>query len=448
MTRLMLEKELQVLKNLLTDMAKNVDEIVNGAILAIEKLDSGLAQKVIDADDQIDYYEHMVSQTVLEIIALQQPVAKDLRFVITSIDIARNLERTADQAVNIAFRVSNLVKYQNNSIPQCKVEIETMANEALKMLHSAINAFVTENTQKARYVIEYDSIVDKLQTELISQVKSCMKKGDPRFIETGVDYIIVIQNLERIADLATNIAEGVIFTVEGRIVKLEKEIEKFKELKNIVLKDLPIFDLLKKHAHLVLECVERLSLSLEAYYNNDLNRLKEIAKHIFDIEKEADKLKQNIRGHLPKGIILPVERFELFLYLKEQDAIADVAEEILNWLSFKHVNLPQDLHKNIENLLIKSIDSLKYLEDLINFSADFLLNKNEESRNQAKELVRKIRYAQYIAEDFGNTVKKEIFNKIEDALTLFYTLKLVDLILGIAHHSENTADLMRAMIAK
>ncbi|PMP94132.1 MAG: hypothetical protein C0169_06915, partial [Thermodesulfobacterium geofontis] len=294
-------------------------------------------------------------------------------------------------------------------------------------------------------VIEYDDIVDRFQRDNIEQIKDCMK-GNAELIEIGIDYIIVVQNLERVGDLATNIAEGVIFTVEGKIPKLESE--KIKELKEIVLKELPVFDLLKKHAHLVLECVERLSLALEAYNTKNFTRLEEIAKHIIEIEKEADQMKRNIRGHLPKGIILPVERFELFLYLKEQDAIADVAEEILNWLSFKYLEIPKSLFKEIETLLNKSIESLIYLEALIDYSADFLITKNENSRNQAKEIVRTIRYSQYLAEEFGNKVKKEIFSKIEDPLTLFYILKLVDLILSIPHHAENTADLMRAMIAK
>jgi len=445
MTRLMLEKELQTLKNLIIDMAKNVDDLVHESIVAMEKLDQSLARKIIEADDQIDYYEHIVSQTALEVIALQQPVAKDLRFVITAIDIARNLERTADQAVNIAFRVENLATYAGKD--RCKVEIDKMANEALYMLHSAINAFVTENTEKARQVIEYDNVVDKLQKKLISEVKSQMQSND-NLIESGIDYIIVIQNLERIADLATNIAEGVIFTAEGKVVKLEEGEEELKTLKDSILKDIPIFEYLKKHAHLVLECVERISLSLEAYYNKNQDRLEEIARHIFEIEKEADKLKQNIRGHLPRGVILPVEKFELFLYLKEQDAIADVAEEILHWLSFKTVDLPENIFQQIDALLAKSIEPLKYLEDMIILSADFLNTKREDSRAAAKELIRKIRYAQYLAEEYGNQVKKEIFNTLEDPLRLFYSLKLVDLILGIAHHAENTADLMRAMIAR
>jgi len=445
MTRIALEKDLQILKNLLLDMAKVVDEMVNGAILATDKINPELAKKVIEFDEQVDYYENMVSQTALEIIALQQPVAKDLRFIITAIDIARNLERVADQSVNIAFRVLDVYKTREKNIPQCKIPIIEMANEALYMLQSAINAFVTENVQKAYSVIEYDDIVDRFQKDNIEQIKDCMK-GNPALLEIGIDYIIMVQNLERVGDLATNIAEGVIFTVEGKIPKIE--LEKIQEIKEIVLKELPVFDLLKKHARLVLECAERLSLSLEAYYKKDTTQLEEIAKHIFEIEKEADQLKRNIRGHLPKGILLPVERFELFLYLKEQDAIADATEEIINWLSFKYVEIPKELFEEIESLLTKSIESLKYLENLITYSADFLINRNENSRNQAKDIVREIRYSQYLAEEFGNKIKKEIFSKLNDSLTLFYTLKLVDLILGIPHHAENTADLMRVMIAK
>ena len=445
MTRIALEKDLQILKNLLLDMAKVVDEMVNGAILATDKINPELAKKVIEFDEQVDYYENMVSQTALEIIALQQPVAKDLRFIITAIDIARNLERVADQSVNIAFRVLDVYKTREKNIPQCKIPIIEMANEALYMLQSAINAFVTENVQKAYSVIEYDDIVDRFQKDNIEQIKDCMK-GNPALLEIGIDYIIMVQNLERVGDLATNIAEGVIFTVEGKIPKIE--LEKIQEIKEIVLKELPVFDLLKKHARLVLECAERLSLSLEAYYKKDTTQLEEIAKHIFEIEKEADQLKRNIRGHLPKGILLPVERFELFLYLKEQDAIADATEEIINWLSFKYVKIPKELFEEIESLLTKSIESLKYLENLITYSADFLINRNENSRNQAKDIVREIRYSQYLAEEFGNKIKKEIFSKLNDSLTLFYTLKLVDLILGIPHHAENTADLMRVMIAK
>lgn len=448
MVRIALEKELQMLKNLLLDMAKAVDEMVNGAIMAIEKLDLTLGEKIVKFDDEIDYYEHLVIKTALEIIALQQPVAKDLRFVISTINIARNLERLADQSVNIAERVPVLYKNKDLLIPKCKINLFDMAKEALFMLESAINAFVTEDTKKAQEVISYDDVVDNYKDNYMEQVKECMMHN-VESIEIGVEYIIIIQNLERIADLATNIAEEVLFTVIGKMPKAEVKGKEFKEeVREIVFKEVPVFELLKKHALLILECVERLPLALEAYFEGNRSNLEEIARHIIEIEKEADKLKRNIRGHLPKGLLLPVEKFELFLYLKEQDAIVDAGEELLNWLTFKELSLDSDFKTQTMKLLNQSLEAVRPLIKVIELSASFLNTRDEEARENSKEIIRDIRYKQYLTEELGYFLKKEIFKRIQDPISLFYTLKLVEILLGIAHHAENAADLMRAMIAK
>ncbi len=445
MVRLALERDLQILKNLLLDMATSVSEMTSGAILAFEKLEEYKAKKVIEFDNQIDYMEHMVTLTALEIVALQQPVAKDLRFIVSSIDIARNLERLADQAVNIAERVANLLKYKDHLLVSCKLNILNMAREALLMLENAINAFISEDTEKARRVIAHDDVVDELKREYIKQIKDCMR-GDPLLVDAGVEYIIVVQNLERVADLACNIAEGVIFTVEGKMPKIEKVA--LPTVHELLLKELPVFDYLLKHARLVLECIERLPLAFEAYFKQDKSRLEEIVRHIIEIEREADKIKTNIRGHLPKGLILPVEKFELFLYLKEQDAIADSAEQILTWLSFKEIKYPEEFSQKLEDLLLQSIEPLKYFEDMIKYSGDFLITWNEDSRNRAKELIRAIRYKEFLTEEAGNQLKKFTFERLSDPMELLFTLKLIDLICDIPGHAENAADLMRAMIAK
>ncbi|MGB9762256.1 MAG: phosphate signaling complex protein PhoU [Caldimicrobium thiodismutans] len=445
MVRLALERDLQILKNLLLDMATSVSEMTSGAILAFEKLEEYKAKKVIEFDNQIDYMEHMVTLTALEIVALQQPVAKDLRFIVSSIDIARNLERLADQAVNIAERVANLLKYKDHLLVSCKLNILDMAREALLMLENAINAFISEDTEKARRVIAHDDVVDELKREYIRQIKDCMR-GDPLLVDAGVEYIIVVQNLERVADLACNIAEGVIFTVEGKMPKIEKVA--LPTVHELLLKELPVFDYLLKHARLVLECIERLPLAFEAYFKQDKSRLEEIVRHIIEIEREADKIKTNIRGHLPKGLILPVEKFELFLYLKEQDAIADSAEQILTWLSFKEIKYPEEFSQKLEDLLLQSIEPLKYFEDMIKYSGDFLITWNEDSRNRAKELIRAIRYKEFLTEEAGNQLKKFTFERLKDPMELLFTLKLIDLICDIPGHAENAADLMRAMIAK
>jgi phosphate transport system protein len=445
MVRVSLERELQILKNLLVDMSKSVDEMITGALKAIENLDPDLANKVIRFDEQVDYYEHMVTLSAVEIIALQQPVAKDLRFIISAFDIARNLERLADQAVNIAERVPNLVEQKAPPLYKFETSIQPMAKEALFMLESAINAFINEDVQKAHAVIKHDDIVDSYKRENIKILKECMR-NDPNLIDIGVEYIIVVQNLERIGDHACNIAEAVIFTVEGKTPKLER-LEPV-SIQEILTKQYPFFNLLLKHARLVSECLIRLPLALEAYFHKDKERLSEIAKHITEIEKEADKVKTNIRGHLPKGLILPVEKFEIFLYLKEQDGVADSAEEIINWLSFKDIDIPEDLAQKLQRLLNQNLDPLRYIEELIQRATDFLITRSETSRNVAKELVRKIRYEEYLSENLATDLKREVFSRISDPLTLFYLLNLVDMITDISGHAENAADLMRAMIAK
>jgi len=445
MVRVSLERDLQILKNLLVDMSKLVDEMITGALRAVENLDKDLAERIIKFDEQVDYYEHMVSLSATEIIALQQPVAKDLRFIISAFDIARNLERLADQAVNIAERVPKLLEQNAPPIYKCETTIPAMAKEALFMLESAINAFINEDVQKAYAVIKHDDIVDSYKRENIKLLKECMK-NDPTHIDIGIEYIIIVQNLERVGDHACNIAESVIFTVKGQIAKLEKAEPAL--IQEILSKEYPLFNLLFKHARLVSECMNRLPLALEAYLQKDKKRFFEIAKHIIEIEKEADKVKTNIRGHLPKGLILPVEKFEIFLYLKEQDGVADAAEEIINWLSFKELDIPEDLAQKLQKLLHQNLEPLRYIEELVQRATDFLITRSEVSRNAAKEHVRKIRYEEYVSENLATELKREIFARISDPTILFYLVNLVDMIAEISAHAENAADLMRAMIAK
>ena len=444
--RLSLEKELQILKSLILDMAKLVHDVLSTTLLCVEKYNKDIAQKIIEADEQIDYYDSTVCQTALEIIALQQPVAQDLRFIITAIDISKNLERIGDQCVNIAEYLTNIA--EKKGVISCEVPINKMANEAFYMLECAINAFIKEDKNEAKKVIEYDNIVDKLEKEIIEKTMELMKKNS-EFINAGVNCAMIAYNLERIADQATNIAEGVIFTIEGVNPKfVYKKPEEVKELREIVFKEIPVFELLKKHAHLVIECMERVPLALEAYYRKDKNKFEEVFKDILEIEREADKLKVKIRNELPLGLVLPVEKFKIFFYLREQDSIADMAERILNWLSFKDIEIPKEIFTKLLDLLNQNIETAKRLEDMISYSENFLITRNETEREKAKEIIRKIRYNQHIAENTGNDLKREIFQTINDPITLFFLLDLVDYVMGISSHTENSADLMRAMIAK
>ncbi|OAQ20431.1 phosphate signaling complex protein PhoU [Thermosulfurimonas dismutans] len=437
----LLEKNLQDIRNHLLEMCRLVVEMVRSAVTAFEKRDPELAEKVIAQDMRVDALDVAIDRLCLETIALKHPVASDLRFVVSTLDMIRDLERLGDQAVNIAERVPRLLALPH--VFTCPVDLSEMARKALRMLEEVINAFVGRDAQKAREIKSWDDEVDRYKKLVIEKIVDCMEKN-PQTTRIGVEYIVVAQNLERVADLATNIAEEIVYIVEGKVVKHEKVLpEKTEE------KEKPyLFDLLERHARLVIECTERLPLALEAYFKGDKERLEEISRDIIDIEREADRLKQNIRGHLPYGIITPVDKFELFLYLKEQDAVADAAEDILKWLTFKQVAVPEVLSSKILKLLEENVKTAEFLGPLIEKSRLYIERGDEASRQDAKEIVREIRRREHENDLFSTEIKREVFALDTDFSRVYFLLQLLEYIGEISGRSENAADLMRAMIAK
>ena len=445
MVRIALERELGLLNQMIKDMAEVVDNMVRMAIKAFSEKESTLARNIISLDDQIDHYEHMIIFTALEIIALQQPVAKDLRKIVSAITIARNLERLADQVVNIAESLLDVSEVHDGLEELCKIDLLSLSKEALTMFEMALNSFVKADVNLAREVILRDDRVDAEKAKLKEKIGLCVEKY-PHLHSLALDYFVIVENLERVADLACNIAEAVIFIEEGRFVD---ELEEKKELlEKHLLKEETTFQLLKRHARLIAECMERLPLALEAYINGDAERLQTVAKDIRDIEKEADKVKTNIRGHLPKGIILPVEKFELFMYLKEQDGVADHAEELLDWLLLYRADLPQAFYERLNQLLNQALEPLSYFEELVSESFKYLVTWNENSRERAKSLVRMVRHSQYLTEELAFSLKKEVFQPHIKDRDLNFALKLIELVASISSRLENTADLLRAMLAK
>ncbi len=438
----LLEKDLQDIRNHLLEMCRLVAEMVRSAVTAFEKRDPKLAEKVIAQDSRVDALDNAIDRLCLETIALRHPVASDLRFVVSTLDMIRDLERLGDQAVNIAERVPRLL-----SLPQiftCPVDLSEMARKALRMFEEVINAFVARDTHKAREIKSWDDEVDRYKKLVIDKIVGCMEKN-PKISRIGVEYIIVAQNLERVADLATNIAEEIIYIVEGRLVKHEEVLPDREEEKT----ERPnLFDLLERHARLVIECTERLPLALEAYFRGNTERLTEISDDIIAIEREADRLKQNIRAHLPYGIITPVDKFELFLYLKEQDAVADAAEDILKWLTFKRVEVPEGLSTRILELLEENVKTAEYLVPLIEKARIFIERGDEGSRQDAKEIIREIRRREHENDLLSTEIKREVFALDTDFSRVYFLLELLEYICEISGRSENAADLMRAMIAK
>ncbi len=210
-----LERDLDQVKKQLLEVGAMVEEVVNTAITALTERKSDLADEVIDNDDEIDIRELAIEEECLKILALHQPVASDLRFVVGVMKVNNDLERMGDQAVNIAEHAQYIAEHPPLGVP---LDYHRMADVVRKMVRSSLDAQVNQNTELARQVCLMDDEVDELHSGMFEILEARMKQ-DPDEVERAVHYLSASGNLERIADLATNIAEDVVFMVEGEVIR-------------------------------------------------------------------------------------------------------------------------------------------------------------------------------------------------------------------------------------
>jgi phosphate transport system protein len=205
-------EELEAAQQLLMEMAGKTEAAVDAAIGAIKEGDTGVAKVLRAGDSEIDELETQIDERVQELLALHQPMARDLRLLLTMLKVANDVERVADHAVNIARAVRRMRKA---APPPEVVEISEMATIARSMLSDALAAYVARDAALAREVRARDDRVDGLRKSLFRLMVSYMVE-EPRNIGGGLEILLISQNLERIADLSTNISEEVIFLAEGR----------------------------------------------------------------------------------------------------------------------------------------------------------------------------------------------------------------------------------------
>jgi phosphate transport system protein len=209
------QQELKSLKEKLLQMAGHTEQAIAHAVDALVKRDTPLAEKTIREDRAINEMELEIDDLCLKLLALHQPMAADLRFITSAMRINIELERIGDLAVNIAERVLSL-----NQEPQLKpyIDLPRMAEITKIMVKDVLDAFVRGDGDLARAVCERDDQVDDLNDQVFRELLSYML-SDTRTITRAVHLIIVSRYLERIADHATNIAEGVIFMVNALVIK-------------------------------------------------------------------------------------------------------------------------------------------------------------------------------------------------------------------------------------
>lgn len=209
------DEELKELKSKLLQMAALAEEAIAKAVKSLVERDSKLAEEVALSDKEINMLEIEIDEFCLKLLALRQPIARDLRFIAAAFKINNDLERIGDLSVNIAQRTLDLLKE-----PQLKplVDIPKMAELAQKMVRDSLDAFVREDAELGRDVCRRDDAVDQLNHKIFRELLTHMI-SDPHTINRAVDLILIGRNLERIADHATNISEDAVYLVQGRSIK-------------------------------------------------------------------------------------------------------------------------------------------------------------------------------------------------------------------------------------
>jgi phosphate transport system protein len=209
-------EQLSALNGRLLAMSEKAEALVELAVEALLSKDEGKAEAVIAADRELDTMELDLEAAALELLALQQPMARDLRFIVSAIKVTSDLERVGDHAVNIAQAALRVISQRTDITPD--PEIEDMARRARAMLGDAIDAFLRADGALGRDVCSRDDQVDALN-ESVFRILLTHMMADPRTINPSLEYILVSRNLERVADLATNIGEDAVFLAEGKNIK-------------------------------------------------------------------------------------------------------------------------------------------------------------------------------------------------------------------------------------
>src|SRR6185503_11746609 len=209
------EQQLRALKDKLLLMSHHAEKMIADSIRALVERRPSLAEDVIKSDDTMDQLELVIDNMCYEILALEQPVARDLRFIATALKIVRDIERIGDIAVNIAERATELIQE-----PEMKrlIDLPIMAEASQRILKDSLDAFVNSDAELAEKVIRDDQFIDDCYEQIFRELLTYMME-DTKYISRALKVIFIAKHLERVGDHSSNIAEMVIFLVRGQDIR-------------------------------------------------------------------------------------------------------------------------------------------------------------------------------------------------------------------------------------
>jgi uncharacterized protein len=209
------------------------------------------------------------------------------------------------------------------------------------------------------------------------------------------------------------------------------------------------FDGLQEHAEKVKECAWTFQQAIECHITDQCEKFEEFRLEVDKLESEADSIKRRIRGHLPKGTLMPADKFQLFRYLREQDKVLDAVQEALDWLSFRsEPGIPRALEKDFFLLVDAVMDPVEEMCRLVLEARKYFKRYSEKQRKIVKDIVHTIRRQEHDADKVEDGIKEKLLNMQIEAITIFHMIRLAETIGSIADHAENAGDMLRSMIAR
>ncbi len=209
------------------------------------------------------------------------------------------------------------------------------------------------------------------------------------------------------------------------------------------------FEGIQEHAEKVKECAWAFQQAIECHFSNQCQTFDILRKEVVKLESEADAIKRRIRGHLPIGTMMPVSKFQLFRYLREQDGVLDSVEDALDWISYRpEPGIPLELEKDFVLLVDAVIEPIDELSKMVREARSYFKTYNEKQRGKVKSIIRDLRQQEHEADKLEDGIKRRVFNMDIDAVSVYHLIQLAEILGSIADHAENAGDMMRAMLAK
>jgi hypothetical protein len=209
------------------------------------------------------------------------------------------------------------------------------------------------------------------------------------------------------------------------------------------------FDGLEEHAKKVKQCTGAFQDAFACHLSTKCVNFEEHRRYVRHLENEADAIKRRIRGHLPKGTLLPVDKFELFRYLRQQDKVIDAVQHSLDWLSYRDdPGIPPSLQPDFLRLVQAVVRTINELDHIVIGAREYFRGFQEQKRIEVKRIIHQVRLMEHEADLVEDAIKRRIFNMDLDPVTVYHMTRLAEIIGYIADHAENAGDMMRAMIAR